>query len=132
MAGSLLFLIVERSGRAIAARGRTTRTSAMRGSPTWSRADGQPGTAGADAARARGHDARGLRLVPWQYRRGTRDSPDAYEARGHYRGDGPALDDFFQTTDAEVKELLERAAADHVSVRLGRPCRDRDRVRRNA
>jgi len=38
-----------------------------------------------------------------------------------YRGDGPALDvcgrtdDFSQTTDAEVKELLERAAADHVS-----------------
>src|SRR5262252_8990751 len=34
---------------------------------------GQPGTAGADAARARGHDARGLRLVPWEYHRGTRD-----------------------------------------------------------
>src|SRR5215470_8321276 len=114
MAGWLLFLIVGRSGRAIAARGGTTRNRRCAVHRHGRGRHGQPGTAGADAAGARGRDARGLQLVPWQYHRGTRDPPDAYEARGHYRGDGPALDEFFQTTDAEVKELLERAA-DHVS-----------------
>src|SRR5262249_42774015 len=57
------------------------------------------------------------------------DTPVDFEAVGQ------SYDDFSQTTDTEVKELLERAAARscvHGCVRLGRPCRDRDRVRKNA